>query len=223
MSTNNENDNVKVEGLGAPEKQTPSPKKDGLQERYEKLLAIAEKQEKELEKLRANVASPVFLDEVTIGCLDINGITMKDRQGLLRVPVKYREEVTISQRELKDIIASNTTKWRKIFESGMLYFIDEKFYALFKMKPKFSMSEASIKKLLNAKKPADLEKEILAITNSNRDSYVVHALWYRIIDLIDKGVVGEFPYENRNLLEKYFAFPIDQAIRALREYERVTK
>jgi len=181
----------------------------------EEVLKVNKNQEREIERLTAELSKSKDFGDITIGCNDINGIFLKDKNSSFKIPIRYGEEIEVSEKDLRDVIKSDTTKWRKFFESGMLYFKDEDNYAVFKMVPKFSMSEKSIHALLSITKVKDLEKKIREVTNSNRDSFVVHALWYRIIDLISKNVIENFPYQNRAFLESYFACKIDTAVNSL--------
>jgi len=227
MSTNKtEEKEQKVTPEVVTEKQEKPKKQHDVEDilsKFEKLLIIDEEKEKELIRLRKAVSEfkPAEDEEVEIGCSDINGITFGDKRATYRIPIRYGEKIFMKISDLKDILRSDTTKWRKMFEMGVLYFVEERFYAVFKMEKKFSFEAASVAELLNIKKVESLKQRLLDITNSNRDSFIVHPLWFRIADLIDKGEIGDFPYQNREFIEAYFACTLSRAISSLRDYNRV--
>ena len=101
----------------------------------------------------------------------------------------------------------------------MLYFTNDEDYGTFGIKKNFSMDETSIKELLMLPE-GELRDKLLEITSSNRDSAVVHALFYRIIALFDDNKLNEITYRNREIIEDYFACKIRDAIYNYKVYKQ---
>lgn len=183
-----------------------------LMEKLEAVLAINEKlmvenrsQKAMLDNLKAGDSR-----NIAIGCNAVYGVTLRAPNGEIEIDVNYGEITNITSDDVKTLLKRNST--RKLFISGIVYFVDETEYDNFGVKRRASLNDDYI--ISTFQKGNDAIREYFEEATSRKyDSNVMNILFYKIIVMNLDGKFGNLPYEIRTLIEDYFGMKIDMAER----------
>ena len=147
---------------------------------------------------------------IAIGCNAVYGVTLRAPNGEIEIDVNYGEITNITSDDVKTLLKRNST--RKLFISGIVYFVDETEYDNFGVKRRASLNDDYI--ISTFQKGNDAIREYFEEATSRKyDSNVMNILFYKIIVMNLDGKFGNLPYEIRTLIEDYFGMKIDMAER----------
>lgn len=183
-----------------------------LMEKLEAVLAINEKLMAENRSQKAMLDNLKAGDSrnIAIGCNAVYGVTLRAPNGEIEIDVNYGEITNITSDDVKTLLKRNST--RKLFISGIVYFVDETEYDNFGVKRRASLNDDYI--LSTFQKGNDAIREYFEEATSRKyDSNVMNILFYKIIVMNLEGKFGNLPYEIRTLIEDYFGMKIDMAER----------
>ena len=183
-----------------------------LMEKLEAVLAINEKLMAENRSQKAMLDNIKAGDSrnIAIGCNAVYGVTLRAPNGEIEIDVNYGEITNITSDDVKTLLKRNST--RKLFISGIVYFVDETEYDNFGVKRRASLNDDYI--ISTFQKGNDAIREYFEEATSRKyDSNVMNILFYKIIVMNLDGKFGNLPYEIRTLIEDYFGMKIDMAER----------
>lgn len=183
-----------------------------LMEKLEAVLAINEKLMAENRSQKAMLDNLKAGDSrnIAIGCNAVYGVTLRAPNGEIEIDVNYGEITNITSDDVKTLLKRNST--RKLFISGIVYFVDETEYDNFGVKRRASLNDDYI--ISTFQKGNDAIREYFEDATSRKyDSNVMNILFYKIIVMNLDGKFGNLPYEIRTLIEDYFGMKIDMAER----------
>lgn len=183
-----------------------------LMEKLEAVLAINEKLMAENRSQKAMLDNLKAGDSrnIAIGCNAVYGVTLRAPNGEIEIDVNYGEITNITSDDVKTLLKRNST--RKLFISGIVYFVDETEYDNFGVKRRASLNDDYI--ISTFQKGNDAIREYFEEATSRKyDSNVMNILFYKIIVMNLEGKFGNLPYEIRTLIEDYFGMKIDMAER----------
>ena len=183
-----------------------------LMEKLEAVLAINEKLMAENRSQKAMLDNLKAGDSrnIAIGCNAVYGVTLRAPNGEIEIDVNYGEITNITSDDVKTLLKRNST--RKLFISGIVYFVDETEYDNFGVKRRASLNDDYI--ISTFQKGNDAIREYFEeATTRKYDSNVMNILFYKIIVMNLDGKFGNLPYEIRTLIEDYFGMKIDMAER----------
>lgn len=183
-----------------------------LMEKLEAVLAINEKLMAENRSQKAMLDNLKAGDSrnIAIGCNAVYGVTLRAPNGEIEIDVNYGEVTNITSDDVKTLLKRNST--RKLFISGIVYFVDETEYDNFGVKRRASLNDDHI--ISTFQKGNDAIREYFEEATSRKyDSNVMNILFYKIIVMNLDGKFGNLPYEIRTLIEDYFGMKIDMAER----------
>lgn len=183
-----------------------------LMEKLEAVLAINEKLMAENRSQKAMLDNLKAGDSrnIAIGCNAVYGVTLRAPNGEIEIDVNYGEITNITSDDVKTLLKRNST--RKLFISGIVYFVDETEYDNFGVKRRASLNDDHI--ISTFQKGNDAIREYFEEATSRKyDSNVMNILFYKIIVMNLDGKFGNLPYEIRTLIEDYFGMKIDMAER----------
>lgn len=183
-----------------------------LMEKLEAVLAINEKLMAENRSQKAMLDNLKAGDSrnIAIGCNAVYGVTLRAPNGEIEIDVNYGEITNITSDDVKTLLKRNST--RKLFISGIVYFVDETEYDNFGVKRRASLNDDYI--ISTFQNGNDAIREYFEEATSRKyDSNVMNILFYKIIVMNLEGKFGNLPYEIRTLIEDYFGMKIDMAER----------
>lgn len=183
-----------------------------LMEKLEAVLAINEKLMAENRSQKAMLDNLKAGDSrnIAIGCNAVYGVTLRAPNGEIEIDVNYGEITNITSDDVKTLLKRNST--RKLFISGIVYFVDETEYDNFGVKRRASLNDDYI--ISTFQKGNDAIREYFEEATSRKyDSNVMNILFYKIIVMNLDEKFGNLPYEIRTLIEDYFGMKIDMAER----------
>ena len=183
-----------------------------LMEKLEAVLAINEKLMAENRSQKAMLDNLKAGDSrnIAIGCNAVYGVTLRAPNGEIEIDVNYGEITNITSDDVKTLLKRNST--RKLFISGIVYFVDETEYDNFGVKRRANLNDDYI--ISTFQKGNDAIREYFEEATSRKyDSNVMNILFYKIIVMNLDGKFGNLPYEIRTLIEDYFGMKIDMAER----------
>ena len=183
-----------------------------LMEKLEAVLAINEKLMAENRSQKAMLDNLKAGDSrnIAIGCNAVYGVTLRAPNGEIEIDVNYGEITNITSDDVKTLLKRNST--RKLFISGIVYFVDETEYDNFGVKRRASLNDDYI--ISTFQKGNNAIREYFEEATSRKyDSNVMNILFYKIIVMNLDGKFGNLPYEIRTLIEDYFGMKIDMAER----------
>ena len=183
-----------------------------LMEKLEEVLAINEKLMAENRSQKAMLDNLKAGDSrnIAIGCNAVYGVTLRAPNGEIEIDVNYGEITNITSDDVKTLLKRNST--RKLFISGIVYFVDETEYDNFGVKRRASLNDDYIISTFQ-KGNAAIREYFEEATSRKYDSNVMNILFYKIIVMNLEGKFGNLPYEIRTLIEDYFGMKIDMAER----------
>ncbi len=78
---------------------------------------------------------------------------------------------------------------RKLFEIGVLDFVDEKNYKKFGIIKKFDLTEKNVAEMLSPENIANNYKELEQLIRVKKERTLEHELCYKALDLVDRGIL----------------------------------
>ena len=158
--------------------------------------------------------STVRRENVYVGS-NLSGKTIlsdrKDGEGGLTV-FGHKKPVAVTYERISKILERD--KIRRLFETGLVYFSEQKWYEVFGIEVKAILNDEFVSEMLN-KEVSEIRNELDRLTNKTSDTNVMHALTYRIAYLVKNGIVTTFNYDKSMLFEQYFGVPLDAVMGAL--------
>ncbi len=168
------------------------------------LVSENEKQKQMIESMRSNGHR-----NVAVGCNAVYGITLQAPNGEIEIDLQYGDVTSIADDDIKTLLKRNST--RKLFISGIVYFIDESEYANFGIRRKISINDEKIVEVFNANDKDALKNYLDEATGRKYDLNVMNTLFYKIVLMNMSGKLGNIPYDLRTTVEDYFNMKLDMA------------
>lgn len=181
-----------------------------LMEKLEAVLAINEQlaSENRSQKMMLEALKNGDTRNVAIGCNAVYGVTLRAPNGEIEIDVDYGDTINITNEDVKTLLKRNST--RKLFISGIVYFVDESEYENFGIRRRANLNDDYIINTLK-KNPDDIRVYFEEATSRKYDSNVMNTLFYKIVVMNKDGKFGNLPYEVRTLIEEYFGMRMDIA------------
>ena len=181
-----------------------------LMEKLEAVLAINEQlaSENRSQKMMLEALKNGDTGNVAIGCNAVYGVTLRAPNGEIEIDVDYGDTINITNEDVKTLLKRNST--RKLFISGIVYFVDESEYENFGIRRRANLNDDYIINTLK-KNPDDIRAYFEEATSRKYDSNVMNTLFYKIVVMNKDGKFGNLPYEVRTLIEEYFGMRMDIA------------
>lgn len=155
--------------------------------------------------------------EISIGCRLFCGATLLSPSGEIQIRVKCGEETTLTIHEMQEIFR-NQFRYKRLFEKGVLYFVDEEMYDYFKIRNVLDLSDEALVDALTGS--VESMKSFLAnITDNKRDDMVEHTICYKTAKLLDSGKLGDWSYGNRVGFDAYMGVKIENIIKLMKKIE----
>lgn len=159
--------------------------------------------------------------EVLVGSRSLYPLIVGTADGHISYTFNYDEIHEIEARELKDIFKNDQLHTKDLFRKGVLYFVDEKEYANFRIKDFVSLDKDFYKYWLVERTPNEAIEEFKRITNDKQDFIALHQLVYGIgYILMSSNVLQNWKYESRVAIENYFGKKMEDIIVNIQAYER---
>ena len=168
------------------------------------LVSENEKQKQMIESMRSNGHR-----NVAVGCNAVYGITLQAPNGEIEIDLQYGDVTSIADDDIKTLLKRNST--RKLFISGIVYFVDESEYANFGIRHKISINDEKIVEVFNANDKDALKNYLDEATGRKYDLNVMNTLFYKIVLMNMSGKLGNIPYDLRTTVEDYFNMKLDMA------------
>jgi hypothetical protein len=156
---------------------------------------------------------------VSLGCRFINGVTLYSPKREIDIRVPYGENIEITEDEMQMLMKTGFV--RDFLKKNVIYFTDEENYKKFKIFDRYDLSDEKIAGIILNSNSNKLVVELNKYTNEKKDDPVFHSLFYRIVDLYNKGKLTTMSYEVRKTIETYFKFDIVNAQMLLYRLEAV--
>lgn len=156
---------------------------------------------------------------VEVGCNAIAGITLLSPNNEIEVDIKYGDTIALAEEDIRALLKRNST--RKLFVSGVVFFVDEDQYSKFSIKRRENINSDSIVKVFKTKDAGKLVKFYDRATSKKYDVDVMNILFYKIIDMNINHELGDFPYELRSATEEYFGMKMDMAEKLYRRVKNI--
>lgn len=214
----------------APAKTTKTaPKEDG---ELKAKLEQAEKEKQEMMEMLKNLQSqvdsmknqqPQYIIQqqggsdtpCEIGCRLFCGAVLTSPSGDVEITLKHGEEVEVTVREMNEVFRSQFG-YKKMFEKGVLYFVDPEMYDHFKIRNPIDLSEDVIVEHLLDEDYNRMIKYLSTITNGRRDDMVCHTICYNTAMLYSKGKLENWAYANRVNFESYMKVKVDDVVATIK-------
>lgn len=154
-------------------------------------------------------------DDVLIGCRTFSPTPLATGDGRICIIFNGSEQKYVSVDELKELFRNTPVKDnRKLFETGIFYFVDDKNYERFKIRKKVNLSHDEVKKIILINNTNDMIREVNRISNNLIDTNVLHIFKYTIVEMLtsNKNELKDWSYDSRHELEKYLKIKFDDLI-----------
>ena len=168
------------------------------------LVSENEKQKQMIESMRSN--SP---RNVAVGCNAVYGITLQAPNGEIEIDLQYGDITNIADDDIKTLLKRNST--RKLFISGIVYFVDESEYSNFGIRRKVSINDEKIIDVFSKNDKEVLKDYLDEATGRKYDLNVMNTLFYKIVLMNMSGKLGNIQYDLRTTVEDYFNMRLDMA------------
>lgn len=181
--------------------------------KLESVLAINEKLMKENldQKKMIESLSGGSSRNVEMGCNAVYGVTLLSPGGDIEIDMKYGETLALPVEDVRNLLKRNST--RKLFTSGIVYFVDETEYDNFSIRRKCNINTETIVKMYKGKSTKNLVEFFDKATSKKLDFDVMNILFYKIVGMECSGELGEINHALRVATEEYFGMNLDMAKR----------
>lgn len=149
-----------------------------------------------------------------IGCRLFCGAVLTSPSGDVEFTLKHGEEVEVTVREVNEVFRSQFG-YKKMFEKGVLYFVDPEMYDHFKIRNPIDLSEDVIVEHLLDEDYNEMIKYLKDITNDRRDDMICHTICYNTAMLYQKGKLSDWSYANRTNFESYMKVQVDDVAKTI--------
>jgi ethanolamine utilization protein EutA (predicted chaperonin) len=213
------------ETTAAKKAKAEDAKLEKLTKDFETLIKMYGELQGENQELKKQVKTKTvdLEEEVFIHSYSVAPVILKDRSGNIRISFNYQDEIPVLLKDIKEIFRSDPTKWKRVFETGVLSFVDESYYNLLKISRRFSLQEPNlIDLLITNHHVGKIEETIKKVTNNNADQQTLHCFWFRVVDLYDTGSLRNMSHEVLKFLEEYFNASIRQSVESLKSIKSIT-
>lgn len=164
-------------------------------------------------------------ENVRIGCRAFSGIPLSTRDESIQYSFEVGDEKDIPIDDLKQLLKENGTRNNKrLFEKGLLYFVDEDDYKTFGIRPRVDLSIENIKRIVTEPDIDKMIREVKEMTKDKVDWAITHSLKFTIAQMwVDKDnqPLKDWTYANRVALENYFGNKFDDLIAGIGLYNFV--
>ena len=158
------------------------------------ITTIAEEKEDKFYEISSR-----FIDDIAI---------FSPRKEIEKVIPRLKSTM-VDEAELNALLKSNFVKdW---FEKDILYIDDESVLKRKKIKKIYDLSDESLASIILDNTTADAMEELRKMTNNMKYDPMVHCMFYRIVDLCDRGLLVNMNFNTRTEIEKMFGFKISDA------------
>lgn len=158
-------------------------------------------------------------EEVIIGCRVLQGIGWADPTGAAgEIRLSFNEEQAISLSDMKRFFRQPQVK--RLFEDGLCYFVEPKYYALFNIRKYVDLSDENLINILTIKDTNEIVRQLNSLTDNQKNGNIVNCIVFRICDMIRKNVVT-LDYYTRKAIEDYFGMDFDRGIYTLNALDNI--
>lgn len=191
-----------------------------LMEKLEAVLAINEQlaSENRSQKMMLEALKNGDTRNIAIGCNAVYGVTLRAPNGEIEIDVNYGEITNVTSDDVKTLLKRNST--RKLFISGIVYFVDETEYDNFGVKRRANLNDDYIISMMQKNKTS-IQSYFEEATSRKYDSNVMNVLFYKIVVMNMDGKFGNLPYETRTQIEDFFGMKMDMAERLYRRSKSI--
>lgn len=168
------------------------------------LVSENEKQKQLIESMRGRGPR-----NVAVGCNAVYGVTLQAPNGEIELDLQYGDITNITDEDIKTLLKRNST--RKLFSSGIVYFVDESEYDNFGIRRRVSINDEQIIEVFKANDKDALKSYFDEATSRKYDLNVMNTLFYKIVLMNMTGKLGNIPYDMRTTVEDYFNMKLDVA------------
>ena len=158
--------------------------------------------------------------QIEIGCRLFCGAVLMSPSGEIEISLKCGEEVEVTIREMQEIFRS-TFGYKKLFEKGVLYFVDPEMYDHFKVRNPIDLSEDALVEHLLNEDYTQMIKFLKDITNDRREDMICHTICYNTALLYMAGKLDDWSYANRNNFESYMKVKVDDVAKSIKSTKKV--
>lgn len=203
-------------------KTTPVKQEDDLKAKLESAEKENDEMRKMLEALQDQVASiknqtPQYIIQqqgasdtpCEIGCRLFCGATLTSPSGDVEITIKCGEEVEVTIREVGEIFRSQFG-FKKMFEKGVLYFVDPEMYNHFKIRNVIDLSDDALLPHLLDEDYNNMIGYLKNITNDKRDDMISHTICYNTAQMFKDGKLSKWNYDSRINFEHYMGVNISE-------------
>ena len=148
--------------------------------------------------------------EVLVGCRGIYGGALSTSDDRISFKFECDEEKYINSDDLKELFRDSKRNNKLNFENDVFYFVDSKYYDIFKIKKRVDFSPENIARIL-CLPTHDMIDEFNIITNNKNSFWLMHEFQYQVVKLLvrEDSRLSQWSYENRNTLERYIGQKFD--------------
>jgi len=229
-------DKIKVEDISTPKTEKTKAIKESLEIdnskelELEKIKLELEKEKLEIEKQKAEIQlemekMKLFMatmqnnnqdnkevedEELEISCNMIYGISLESQNKDVQMSLKYNQNSIVLESDFKKLIRKVSI--RKLFEDGIVYFVDESNYKKFGINNYNDISDKKLKEILK-ENISTITSKFNELTQNKKNINVLHSLLYRICRMIKDNEINDLSYGTRKSLEEdYFKIQFDKGI-----------
>lgn len=124
----------------------------------------------------------------------------------------HKKPIGVTFNKMSNLLEND--KIRILFEKGLLYFADKKWYETFSVDTKIILNDDSITSLLGSDSNS-LVAQLMEITENKTNSTLMHCLLFRIAYLLKNNQVTNFDFNNMQTLKNFFSVDIASIMRLL--------
>ena len=166
-----------------------------------------------------SVPQPNKKENVAVSCRAFSGIPLCTTDESIQYFFEVGDVKDIPIDDLKQLLKENGKRNnKKLFEKGLLCFVDEEDYKAFGIKPRVDLSVENIKRIVTEPDIDKMIREVKTMTKDKVDWAVTHSLKFTIAQMwVDKEnqPLKNWAYENRVALENYFGNKFDDLIASI--------
>jgi len=153
--------------------------------------------------------------EIIIGCRAFSGAALASNDGTIVYTFNGGEEKGIDSEDLRQVLRENGQRNnKKLFQNGLFYFVDEKYYNIFKIKKNVDLSKEHIAEIVLTKDKDEMIRKVKEMTNDKSDMGVTHTFKFLIAEMLldEKNPLASWTYDNKKYLETYLGNNFDDLI-----------
>lgn len=159
--------------------------------------------------------------KISIGCRLINGVTLYSPKREVEIRIPNNQAVDFNIQEIELLLKSQFV--RDFLAKDVIYFTDENDYEEFKIYNRKHLDDDMLTNLVMNSDENTLNNKLFELTNNKRDDVIIHVIFYKIIELYQNGIITRMTYKNRQVIEKFFKYNMENAIMLLERVNQIKK